>query len=88
MKLKDRPLDWWKGRKFTYWCGADINDERKINYTLNWYSIGQGLQVFHFTSEEEVDPLTMHRIRNSKIHEIRLENNEWFVELDYGCLWL
>jgi len=39
MKLKDKPLDWWKGRNFTYWCKADSNDDRKINYTFNLYML-------------------------------------------------
>lgn len=83
MKLKERPLDWWKGRKFTYWCRADRNDERIIRYTFNWYSLGQGHQVEHFTSEKPVNPLTMYRIQNSYIHRIELVNDEWIVNLDY-----
>lgn len=86
MKLKDRPLEWWKGRNYTYWCRADSKDERKINYTFNWYSIGQGHVVEHYTSDELVDPLTMYKIRNSKINEIKLIDNEWYVTLDYGCI--
>jgi len=86
MKLKDRPLEWWKGRSYLYWCRADSNDERKINYTLNWYSIGQGLTIEHYTSDKPVDLLTIYRIRNSKINEIRLVDDEWYVVLDYGCI--
>ena len=86
MKLKDKPLEWWNRRSFLYWCKADSKDERPIYYTLNWYSIGQGHQVFHFDSLHEVDGITMYRIRNSKIHELKLINDEWHVELDYGCV--
>ena len=86
MKLKERPLEWWKGKKFTYWCRADVNDERKINYTMNHRSIGQGLQVFRFTSEEEVDWLMMQRIRESVIEEIKLENDEWHVVIAAGII--
>lgn len=84
MKLKDKPLEWWKGLKYTYWCGADINDTRKINYTLNRYTIGSWLIVERYTSEEKVDPLVMHRIRNSRINDLKLIDNEWHVVLDYG----
>ena len=83
MKLKDKPLEWWKGRLYRFWCRADSKDERKINYTFNWFSIGQGWQIRHYTSEELVDGYTMYQIRNSFIHDIELRNDEWFVNLDY-----
>lgn len=83
MKLKERPLDWWKGRSFSYWCKADQNDSTKINYTLNWFSIGDGWTVMNFTSDEYADGHLMYMLNKSSIHEIRKENNEWFVELDY-----
>lgn len=83
MKLKERPLEWWKGRKYTYWCRADSNDERRILYTLNKYSIGQGHEVFHYDSNVPVDGYVMYCIRNSFIHEIKLINDEWHIELDY-----
>ena len=83
MKLKDRPLEWWKGRKYTYWCRADQNDERKINYTFNHFSLGQGQEIYHFTSEQFADGYRMYQLRNSWVHEIKLIDNEWFVELDY-----
>ena len=83
MKLKERPLAWWHGRKFTYWCHADSNDTRKINYTFNHYSIGQGKETSHFTSDEMADGYRMYQLRNSFIHDIKLINDEWFVELDY-----
>ena len=83
MKLKERPLAWWKGRKYTYWCSADRNDETKINYTINWFSIGGGWAVIRCTSEDEILPITMYKVRNSFIHEIEKKNGEWFVTLDY-----
>ena len=83
MKLKDRPLEWWKGRSFRYWCSADSNDERKINYTLNRRTIGQGLIVEHYSSDEYVDPLTMYRVQKSTINDLKLIDNEWHVVLDY-----
>lgn len=86
MKDKDRPLEWWKGKSFRRWCAADTNDTRKINYTFRWFSIGQGLVVKQYTSEEDVDGITMYRIQNSKIARIDLHNDEWYVVLDYGCV--
>ena len=83
MKLKDRPLAWWKGRTFRYWCRADINDTRKINYTINWFSIGKGWAYLTCTSDDEVDGHTMHIIQNSYIHDIQLKDDEWFVTIDY-----
>lgn len=83
MKLKDRPLDWWIRRSFTYWCRADSNDTTKINYTLNWFSIGQGWEYLNFTSDDEVDGYIMYVLHNSFIHEIQHKDGEWFVTLDY-----
>ena len=86
MKLKERPLDWWKGKKYTMWCRADVNDTRKINYTLNHRSIGQGLRVFTFTSEDIVDWERMYDLRHGRIEEIRLEGDEWFVTINAGII--
>ena len=86
MKLKDKPLDWWKGRKFTYWCKSDINDDRKINYTINHRSIGQGLRVFNFTSDDLVGVDKMYWLHTGIINEIKLVNNEWFVVIDAGII--
>ena len=83
MKLRDKPLDWWKGRSFRYWCRADSKDERKIHYTFNWYSIGQGHTVEKFTSDDMKDCLTLYRLQNIWIHDLKLIDNEWHVELDY-----
>lgn len=86
MKLKDRPLEWWKGKKFTYWCRADMNDERKINYTVNHRSIGQGLRVFKFTSEDRIDWERMYDLRTGYIQDLQLKNGEWFVIIDAGII--
>ena len=86
MKLKDRPLEWWKGRSFRYWCRADRNDERKINYTLNHRSIGQGLKVYTFTSDDTIDAPLFWDVQNSTIYKIELINDEWHVELDAGII--
>lgn len=86
MKLKDRPLEWWKGKKFTYWCRADRNDERKINYTMNHRSIGQGLKVYTFTSEDSIDPVLFWNVQHSTISEIKLINDEWYVVIDAGII--
>lgn len=82
MKLKDRPLDYWPGKRFTYWCRADRNDERKIHYTLH-ASTFAGETVHTFTSQEPVDPIIMHRVRNSTILKLELIDNEWYVSLVY-----
>ena len=86
MKLKERPLEWWKGKKFTYWCRADQNDERKINYTINHRSIGKGLRVFKFTTDDVVDWEKMYWLRTGRINEITEKNNEWFVVIDAGII--
>ena len=85
MKLKDRPLSWWKGKLFRYWCSADRNDERKINYTVMHRSIGQGLREFHFTSEDS-NPEYMYWCKTGRIQSLRLENNEWFVTIVAGIM--
>lgn len=81
MKLKDRPLEYWPGKRFTYWCRADRNDERKIHYTLNVHSIA-GTEVHNFTTDDSVDLVMLERIRRSIIKEICLQDNEWYVVLD------
>lgn len=71
------------GMNFQKWCRLDPYDERKINYTITgcW---GTEYHEERFTSDDECDPMMMHRIRNSTITEIRLENDEWFVTLCYN----
>ena len=86
MELKDRPLEWWKGKRFTYWCRADQNDTRKINYTVNHRSIGKGLRVFKFTSDNLVGADEMYWLRTGIINDIKLINNEWFVAIDAGII--
>ena len=82
-KLKDKPLDYWTGRVFRSWARIDVNDETKINYILNWFSIGDGWAVYTFTSDDLVDGHMQYMISNSAIHEIRKDRGEWFVVLDY-----
>ena len=86
MKLKDRPLGWWKGKKFSYWCRADRNDTRKIIYTVNHRSIGKGLRVFRFTSDDEVGVDEMYWLRTGYINEIKLVDDKWFVTIDAGII--
>ena len=86
MKLKDRPLEWWNGKRFSYWCRADQNDDRKINYTLNHRSIGQGLRVFKFTSEDTISLERVYDLRNGYIEKLELKGNEWFVVINAGIL--
>lgn len=86
MKLKERPLSWWKGKLFRYWAKADVNDTRKINYTIKHRSIGQGMRVFHFTSNDLVGADEMYWVRTGRIQEIKQENNEWFVTMIAGIM--
>jgi hypothetical protein len=86
MKLKDRPDEWWKGKKFSYWCRADRNDTRKIHYTVNHRSIGQGLRVFSFTSDDEVDPEMMYWLRTGIIKDLNLIDTDWYVIIDAGII--
>lgn len=71
----------WKGKPFLDWCLSDINDERKINYNLYNKSKNESMC---FTSEEELDKSVIRKIQESIIENIKLEKNEWYVELiDY-----
>ena len=63
--------------RFVTWCKKDVNDERKIHYTLRTYDDN----VLKFTSEEEQPRSMLNRVRNSWIDKIELVNNEWFVTL-------
>lgn len=71
------------GMNFKKWCQLDPDDERKINYTLTGYWAWVYHEE-HFTSDDYCDPMTMFRVQNSTITEIRLENDEWFVTLRYN----
>ena len=63
--------------RFVTWCKKDIEDERKINYTLKTYDG----KVLTFTSEEE-QPLSMlSRLQDAWIESIALIDNEWFATL-------
>jgi hypothetical protein len=75
-------MEKYKGMNFQEWCGLDETDKRKINYTIAYTQAMQPVTA-KFTSEDKVDRLMMHRIRNSIIDSIKLINNEWYVELIY-----
>ena len=72
----------YKGWDFQRWCKLDPTDDRKINYTLKGVWEGKE-QEAHFTSDDTVDLLMMHRVRNSVIEKIEMINNEWFAILVY-----
>lgn len=59
--------------KFIEWCKKDINDERKINYTLN--------SNIKFTSDDEVDFTILSALRRAELLSATLIENEWFVNL-------
>lgn len=63
--------------RFVTWCKKDVNDERKINYTLKTYDD----KVLKFTSEEEQPRSMLIRLQNAWIEKIELVNNEWFATL-------
>ena len=86
MALKDRPLSWWKGKLFRYWCSADRNDTRRIHYKINHRSIGQGLRVFRFTSDDLVGWEEQYACETGRIHSLRLDGNEWYIEIDAGII--
>lgn len=70
------------GMNYQEWCRLDENDARKINYTLCGFWGGER-QTVKLTSEDEVDGFMMARVQMSTIKSIRLENDEWFVVLEY-----
>jgi hypothetical protein len=72
----------YKGMNFQEWCALDPQDERKINYTLKGVWEGAKHEE-HFTSEDNVDIITLGIIQNSVIENIEFANNEWFVVLNY-----
>ena len=63
--------------RFVTWCKKDVNDERKIHYTLKTYDY----KVLNFTSEEEQPRSMLIRLQNAWIDKIKLVNNEWFATL-------
>ena len=63
--------------RFITWCKKDVNDERKINYTLKTYE-GTTLK---FTSDEEQPYSMLVRLQDAWIEKLELVNNEWFAIL-------
>lgn len=63
--------------RFVTWCKKDVNDERKINYTVKTYDG----KVLTFTSEEEQPRSMLVRLREAWVDKIELVNNEWNVSL-------
>lgn len=75
----------WIGKGFMDWCVADenANDDRKINYTLISHNWAGKTKREDFTSEDTVDYHTMLKIRQSSIVDMKLDNNEWYFEIEY-----
>lgn len=63
--------------RFGTWCKKDVNDERKINYTLKAYD-GNTLK---FTSDEPQPHSMLTRLRYAWIETIELIDNEWHATL-------
>lgn len=75
----------WIGKKFMDWCIADENtdDDRKIHYTLISHNWAGKTKREEFTSDDKVDYPTMLKIRQSSIVDMKLDNNEWYFEIEY-----
>ena len=63
--------------RFITWCKKDINDERKINYTLLTI---EGT-VEKFTSEDLMPFSMFERLKNAWIENIELVSGEWYALL-------
>ena len=63
--------------RFITWCKKDINDKRKINYTLKTYDE----KIEKFTSEDLMPHSMMVRLQTAWIDTIELVDNEWNVLL-------
>lgn len=64
--------------KFIDWCKQDVDDERKINYVFTKYD---GCKEF-FTSDDELSPMWIYRLRQAYVQRIRLVGNEWYIQLE------
>lgn len=75
----------WIGKDFLNWCIADANayDDRKIHYKLMVHMWTKETECQEFTSDDKVDFVTMLRIRQSEILDMKLVDNEWYFILDY-----
>lgn len=67
---------------FKDWCALDVEDTKKINYTLSGVMEGKKQSLF-FTSDEKQDGLMLFRVQNSFINCIDLISNEWYISLTY-----
>lgn len=76
-------IDCWKGKNFMDWCKAQVDDHRKINYTLTLYYWVRAPKTRSFTSEDKVDWTTLNEIGDSFIEDVSLINNEWYFKLHY-----
>lgn len=64
--------------RYIDWCRKDPDDERKINYVFTeWNGEKQS-----FTSEDEVTPLMMLRLKEARVQRIRFVGNEWYIQLE------
>ncbi len=61
------------GMNFKKWCAMDEDDTRKIHYKTPYGD---------FTSDDNVDIITMNKIQDSVIKSIDLVNDEWHIELE------
>lgn len=79
------PSRFWIGQDFLDWCIADANanDDRKIHYTLIVHTWTGETERQEFTSDDKVDFITMRRIRQSEIMDMKLVDNEWYFKIEY-----
>ncbi len=77
----------WIGKDFRDWCIANgkARDDRMIYCTL---ITRQGSKVTReeFTSNDEIEFSTWGKIRQSKILDMKLVDNEWHCKIEYRGL--
>lgn len=70
----------WTGKMFVDFCKSDLEDTRKINYKLRCTNSGK---ITKFTSDDVVEPVWIARLRDCRVNEIQLIDNEWYADLSY-----
>lgn len=69
-----------KPKSFQEWCEQDVEDERKIWYTMREAEAGS---VTKFTSDDLMEGVWLHRLQRATINSIKLVDNEWHADLSY-----
>jgi len=66
---------------FQNWCKKDIDDTRRINYTVNYEN-----KIYKFTSDKTFEeaglPFGMWWLaEHAMVDSVELRNNEWYIVL-------